>query len=264
MDLEKSNRDLEQFAYVASHDLQEPLRKIQTFAELSEKNIEYPVILKRYLQKINSSANRMSELIKAVLNYSRLAQSENEFVEVDLNHIVGNIKTDLELLIEEKKAVINADKLPTIKAIPLQVGQLFLNLISNSLKFCKNPPHINITSRVVTNEEIKKEARLKKETNYLQLTFSDNGIGFDQQYADRVFSIFQRLHSNSEYAGTGIGLALCKKIVENHNGLITVESELNKGTSFHIYLPLTDQRKSDNITGENGKIVQQLNRLVKD
>jgi PAS domain S-box-containing protein len=239
VELEKSNRELEQFAYVASHDLQEPLRKIQTFSELSEKNIQYPEILKRYLQKINSSASRMSELIKAVLNYSRLAISEKDFTAVDLNAILANIKTDLELLIEEKKATITATQLPVLWANPLQIHQLFLNLISNSLKFSERSPHVNISAKVVSSNEVKKSIMPKQAGNYLELTFMDNGIGFEQEYAEQIFGIFQRLHSQSDYAGTGIGLALCKKIIENHGGLIAVESQPNKGTCFYIYFPAT-------------------------
>lgn len=237
-ELEKSNRDLEQFAYVASHDLQEPLRKIQTFSELSERNMHSPEIQKRYLQKINSSALRMTQLIKAVLNYSRLLKGGEEFSTIDLNAVVENIKTDLELLIEEKKAIITATKLPVIKGIPLQINQLFLNLINNSLKFSDKTPVINISARIISKNQLRKNLLAINETDYTELTFNDNGIGFEQQYADKIFSIFQRLHARQDYAGTGIGLALCKKIVENHGGFITVESEPEKGTSFFVYLPL--------------------------
>lgn len=236
-ELEQSNRDLEQFAYVASHDLQEPLRKIQIFSELSEKNIQYPEILKRYLQKINSSGARMTELIKAVLNYSKLSRLNKEFSEIDLNTIVANIKTDLELVIEEKKASIVAGQLPVIWANELQMHQLFLNLISNALKFAEKPPQVTIAAVIVTGAHARKNDGLKKDASYLEISVADNGIGFDPQYADQIFAIFQRLHSGSEYAGTGIGLALCKKIVENHDGVIAAESEPGKGSTFYIYLP---------------------------
>jgi len=251
-ELEKSNRDLEQFAYVASHDLQEPLRKIQTFAELSEKNIQHPEIQKRYLQKVNSSAHRMTDLIKAVLNYSRLSKTDSEFVAIDLNAVIETIKTDLELLIEEKKAVITTTNLPSIQGIPLQINQLFLNLLSNSLKFSEGAPDINISSSILPESEIKKIGFTKNGAEYIKLVFSDNGIGFEQQYADKIFSIFQRLHT-SQYAGTGIGLALCKKIVENHGGFITVESEPEKGTSFFIYLPLMHNSNNEQTNSQDQK-----------
>jgi PAS domain S-box-containing protein len=251
-ELEKSNRDLEQFAYVASHDLQEPLRKIQTFAELSEKNIQHPEIQKRYLQKVNSSAHRMTDLIKAVLNYSRLSKTDSEFVAIDLNAVIETIKTDLELLIEEKKAVITTTNLPSVQGIPLQINQLFLNLLSNSLKFSEGAPDINISSSILPESEIKKIGFTKNGAEYIKLVFSDNGIGFEQQYADKIFSIFQRLHT-SQYAGTGIGLALCKKIVENHGGFITVESEPEKGTSFFIYLPLMHNSNNEQTNSQDQK-----------
>lgn len=235
-ELEQSNRDLEQFAYVASHDLQEPLRKIKTFSELSEKNVQHPEILKRYLEKISSSATRMTDLIKAVLNYSRLTRSDDVIVPVNLNDILKQIVGDLELYIEEKKAVIAIEQLPIVKGVPLQLNQLFLNLMTNSLKFTNEEPRIDIKSLVIPSALVKDSSQ-RKETDFVQISFADNGIGFDQQYAEKVFSIFQRLHPADQYPGTGIGLALCKKIVENHGGHITVESKAGEGTTFYIYLP---------------------------
>ena len=235
-ELENSNRDLEQFAYVASHDLQEPLRKIKTFSELSEKNVLHPEILKRYLGKISSSATRMTDLIKAVLNYSRLGREDAEQTDVDLNVIIQHIITDLELSIAEKKAVIQLENLPVVKAIPLQMSQLFLNLFTNSLKFTKGQPVIAVKAGPARKDDLP-DVMLQNKTEYIKINFSDNGIGFDQQYSDKAFSIFQRLHATAEYGGTGIGLALCKKIVENHNGFITVKSKPGEGTTFFIYLP---------------------------
>jgi signal transduction histidine kinase len=180
----------------------------------------------------------MTNLIKAVLNYSRLSKVDSAFVPIDLNHVIKSIETDLELLIEEKRAAIQVDHLPVIEGIPLQINQLFLNLFTNSLKFTKEAPVIRIAARTHSGTEAAKPALLKSVSSYVELAFKDNGIGFEQKYADRVFSIFQRLHPSQDYAGTGIGLALCKKIVENHGGMITVESEPDKGTAFFIYFPL--------------------------
>ncbi|RYY66330.1 MAG: HAMP domain-containing protein [Chitinophagaceae bacterium] len=239
-DLEKSNRDLEQFAYIASHDLQEPLRKIQTFADLSSRNIQHPQILERYLEKIGSSAARMSNLIRDVLNFSRLSRTGSDTWEpVDLNAILDGIRTDLELLIEEKAAVITAGKLPVVMGNPLQLGQLFQNLLTNALKFTERQPRISITSTTIEAPAPNPGVHLKPGIGYAELRFADNGIGLEAEYADKIFAVFQRLHTSSQYAGTGIGLALCKKIVENHDGAIAVESLLGAGTTFLVYLPLT-------------------------
>ena len=250
-ELEKSNRDLEQFAYVASHDLQEPLRKIQIFSELSSKSLEQPETAKQYLDKIHSSANRMSDLIKAVLNYSRLSGIEGEFTNVDLNAIIDHLKVDLELLLSEKKAIIKCEPLPVVKGVPLQLNQLFLNLFSNSLKFTEKTPEITIQSSFISPERAGSMGFAENGTAHVEIIFSDNGIGFDEQYADQVFSIFQRLHPNDKYEGTGIGLALCKKIVENHNGQIFVKSKEGVGTSFFIYLPAAKPLQQIQTTGPN-------------
>lgn len=236
-ELARSNSELEQFAYVASHDLQEPLRKIQTFAELGERNAQNPEVLKRYLEKVSSSAQRMTELIKSVLNYSRLSKYDDKFDDVDLNAVIRSICTDLELLIEEKGASIQHDPMPSIRGIKLQLHQLFLNLISNSLKFNDRKPRINITRQVQSGKEVPPQLELDPDLNYLVLQFSDNGIGFDPKFSDKIFSIFQRLHNDRNFAGTGIGLALCKKIVENHKGAISVQSIPGDGTTFFVYLP---------------------------
>lgn len=236
-ELEESNRDLEQFAYVASHDLQEPLRKIQLFSQLSEKNIEDPTLLKNYLEKINTSAARMSDLIIAVLNYSRLSRTDHTTSPIDLNTVVANIRSDLELVIHEKQAIITTNHLPVINANPLQMHQVFLNLISNSLKFSERKPNISITSTIVSSQMGHDGLKGQERNNFIELVFRDNGIGFEQKYASQIFTIFQKLHSEKEYAGTGIGLALCKKIIENHGGTIHAESLPGEGTTFYIYLP---------------------------
>jgi PAS domain S-box-containing protein len=237
LELESQNRELEQFAYVASHDLQEPLRKIQTFIDIIEHNFNDAVMVKKYFEKINSSAQRMTELIKSVLNYSRLSTEGREKENIDLNTVVDNMRTEFELLIHEKNARIEHDPLPVINAIAFQVHQLFANLIGNALKFTKNDPVVRISSKMVTKPGIVHAPQNLADGNYIEVSVSDNGIGFNQQYERVIFSMFQRLHGKKEYAGTGIGLALCKKIMENHNGYITVESELSKGSVFYVYFP---------------------------
>lgn len=236
-ELEKSNGELEQFAYVASHDLQEPLRKIQTFTELGQRSINDPVSLGKYLAKVSTSAQRMTELIKAVLNFSRLSKTDQQFIQVDLNSVLKDIFSDLELLLEEENAVIECGTLPILRGIPLQIHQLFLNLITNSIKFNDAQPKITITAVTGKGADFDNKLALNKDRMYVMLKFTDNGIGFEQKFADKIFSIFQRLHNDRSFSGTGIGLALCKKIVDNHDGRIAVESEPGKGTTFRIFLP---------------------------
>ncbi|WP_166436998.1 PAS domain-containing sensor histidine kinase [Niastella caeni] len=238
-ELEKSNHELEQFAYIASHDLQEPLRKIQTFADLVKEHLHDSEITEKYFNKIYSSAKRMSKLINDVLNYSRLTKTGEQFVNTDLNKVLKEVLSDFELLIEQKQAVVTHTDLPTIKGMPLQLHQLFSNLISNSLKFSESKPEISITAQILSPEEVQDYAHLKMDTAYVQLVFKDNGIGFEQQYAEQIFIIFQRLNNMRSYSGTGIGLALCKKIVDHHDGNITAKSEPGQGATFTILLPLT-------------------------
>jgi len=233
--LENSNRELEQFAYIASHDLQEPLRKIQTFSELLNRNIESNPEAKRYSDKIYTSAERMSTLIQAVLNYSRLTRSGDEFGTVDLNEVLDNVRTDFELLIDEKGAVIKSDTLPVIRGIALQLHQLFSNLVGNALKFTDNPPVVTITTNTLASFE--DFPGLDPSKSYVRLVFADQGVGFEQRYAEQIFTIFQRLN-HKRYSGTGIGLALCKRIVDNHNGAIAAVSEPNKGATFTVCLPI--------------------------
>ncbi|GAB2778411.1 hypothetical protein GCM10027275_22240 [Rhabdobacter roseus] len=236
--LKKSNHELEQFAYIASHDLQEPLRKIQTFADIIQQNVTHSGTAMKYLPKINDSARRMEELIRSVLNYSRLSMNGQSFEYTDLNQVLENIRDNFELQILEKRAVIQSDPLPVVKGIPLQLNQLFSNLIGNALKFSQKEPFIRITARFLSAAQIRIPTDAQPDDKYLELVFRDNGIGFDAQYADQIFTIFQRLHDKQTYAGTGIGLALCKKIVENHHGYILAQSEEGSGATFYIYLPL--------------------------
>ena len=243
-ELEIQNSELEQFAYVASHDLQEPLRKIQTFAELIQTNYDDKEFAERYFQKLDSSAKRMAELVRSLLNYSRLAKDIPSAGNVDLNTLVAEAEQDFELLIEDKKAVIRSGKLPVVQGNHMQLGQLFSNLISNALKFSRADPLIEISCSIVKTGQVLFAPKSLAEEAYYQIVFRDNGIGFEEQYSKMIFSLFQRLHGKQDYAGTGIGLALCKKIVENHNGVISATGEPGKGATFYVYLPVTTPNSS--------------------
>lgn len=236
-----ANRDLEQFAYVASHDLQEPLRKLQTFSHLLRDRFssELSEGAQMYIEKITSSAVRMSHLIKDILDYSRLGHNKPLFQPVDLNLIVSNVLGDYELMIKQKKITFQADNLPVVEAIPIQMNQLFYNLIGNSVKFVRKgvDPLIRVKCIRLTPEESENFARLKKDGTYFRITVSDNGIGFSQQYAEHIFSIFQQLNGRSKFGGYGIGLSLCKRIVENHGGIIYANGVENEGAAFTFILP---------------------------
>ena len=240
--LEHSNRNLEQFAFIASHDLQEPLRKILTFSGMLTDNFrkELPASAATLVAKISASSNRMSSLIHDVLNFSRIDKQANAFETIDLNTVLSNVLGDFSLLIEEKRASIQVGNLPFAAVVPFQINQLFYNLVSNSLKFTRTDghPEINITCRALSAFQVAKFPRLNKDHSYLEILFEDNGIGFEQEYSEKIFEIFQRLHSSAAYPGTGIGLALCKKIVTHHNGEILAESRDGGGALFRIILPL--------------------------
>lgn len=236
--LMKSNRDLEQFAYVASHDLQEPLRKIQTFTQLMDKHVDDPEKLNYYLSKINQSAFRMQQLIQDVLNFSRISNTAEAFIETDLNELLENLKIDFELIFREKNGELQYETLPKIKGIPLQLSQLFSNLISNSLKYSEKSPVITITHSKMSRSEIKSYSKLDVASPYTKIIYTDNGIGFESQFNEQIFDIFQRLHGKQSYSGTGIGLALCRKITDNHNGFIFAKGIPGAGATFTIMLPL--------------------------
>ncbi len=238
--LQKSNAELAQFAYIASHDLQEPLRKISMFTQLLEGRIGAGLDAQSQTQlsKISNSAIRMNTLIKDVLNYSELIKETEEFEYVDLNQVIEQGLLDFELLIEQKQASVNYQQLPVIEAIPLQMAQLFGNLISNSLKFTRPDvkPVISISSFLLNTEE-KKNAALEAGAEYYKITFRDNGIGLKPEHTEQIFNIFQRLHRKSDYEGTGIGLAMCKKIALNHHGDLTATDSTEAGAVFHVILP---------------------------
>lgn len=238
-ELEVNNRELSQFAYIASHDLQEPVRKISVFTDMLKNNLDKnPEKVDLYIDKILSSAKRMENLIKDVLQFSRLANISHEFEPVDLNAVITDILTDFDLIIEQKNAVINISELPIVEAIPLQMSQLFGNLLSNALKYTRQDsiPEIILRSEQLSEFEMNQHS-LNTDQSYIKIELQDNGIGFSQQYAEQIFNIFQRLHGNDQFSGTGIGLAMCRKIMQNHNGLIFAASEEGVGTTFTLIIP---------------------------
>jgi PAS domain S-box-containing protein len=243
-DLQKSNAELAQFAYIASHDLQEPARKISTFSEMLRKSLgKIDPRSDAYLAKVENSSSRMLTLIRDVLAFSQLSKAKHDFVPVDLNRILESTKNDFELYIEEKGATIANDPLPLVSGIPVQMSQLFGNLISNALKFSAGKkPFIQIAVSEIEGKDQVNGRMLDSHCRYYDISFTDNGIGFNQNNAEQIFDIFQRLHSKNEYQGTGIGLAMCKKICENHGGTIYAESSPGKGAKFHVILPNPENR----------------------
>lgn len=228
--LARKNAELKSFTYIASHDLKEPLRKIATFSEriLTTEEASLTDKGRFYFQRIRAAIERMQNLIEAVFAYTQ-TETGIEFKPTDLNDVTRHAIDTLDEAVMQSKAVIVYDALPTVYAIPHQIEQLFTNLISNSIKYARTGvrPHIVIAAEKETFEQ----------TEGWNLYFKDNGIGFDEKYKDKIFQIFQRLHGNAEYSGTGIGLAICKKIVDNHKGKITVHSKEGEGTEFVIWLP---------------------------
>ncbi|MEM1347730.1 MAG: PAS domain S-box protein, partial [Myxococcota bacterium] len=240
--LEQSNRELEEFAYVASHDLQEPLRKIQAFGDRLQRR--FGAVLEdtgiNYLTRMQSAASRMSVLIDDLLTYSRVTTRARPYESVDLNQVVAEVLEDLEIRCVEKRASLDVAKLPTIDADPMQMRQLFQNLISNALKFHKpdQPAHVCVSCELL---EPSLSARDRVPAR-VEIQVEDDGIGFDQKYADTIFGPFQRLHGRNEFSGTGIGLAICRKIVEQHQGAIMAFSAPGDGATFVVTLPLRHER----------------------
>ena len=240
-ELEANNKELQTFNYVASHDLQEPLRKIQTFiSRLIDKDLNsLSENGQQYLLRIQDSSQRMRILIDDLLKFSRANKAEQIFEETNLNKLLENSKQELVQIIEEKKATILNDELPNLNVIPFQMQQLFTNLINNSLKYSKENVAPIITINISEVDGFKENViPANEKKKYYKIIFKDNGIGFDSQYSEKIFLLFNRLHNKGEYSGTGIGLAICKKIVENHKGFIFADGQINIGTTFTIYLPL--------------------------
>jgi PAS domain S-box-containing protein len=235
------NKQLEQFASIASHDLKEPLRKIITFTDLvlNDEESHFSPTGQNRFSKVIDSARRMSRMIEDILSFSYLSQKE-EFETVSLQSILNETLELLDQPIKEKKALITSDNLPVAKVISSQIRQLFQNLISNSLKFARKEerPMLSITHDFVNGKQLMLEG-IKSEVDYLQIHFRDNGIGFDQKDKEKIFELFKRLHTRNEYSGTGIGLAIVKRIVDNHDGFISAESTLQTGAGFKILLPVS-------------------------
>ena len=243
-ELQRINKELESFNFISSHDLQEPLRQIQNFASriITDEQQNLSDKGKNYFNKINISAHRMQMLIADLLEYSRAKTEEKKFEIANLNEIVEDVTEELKEIIDEKNATIEVGEMGLADVIPFQFRQLMHNIIGNALKFSKPeiPPHIIIKNEIIKYSPLH-GANPSTEKEYCHITISDNGIGFEPQYKDRIFEVFQRLHDKQKMAGTGIGLAIVKKIVENHNGVITATSELNKGATFNIYIPTIRQ-----------------------
>lgn len=240
--LDKSNHNLQEFVYVASHDLQEPLRKISTFTERLNSKFESTLGQEggMYVKRILTASRNMQALLEDLLSFSRLSFTDKEFEKVSLQECLDNVIADLEIKIEETKTIINAASLPEVEAYASQMKQLFNNLIGNAIKFRKAdvPPVINISCSITDHTDYP-ALPMVKGTRYIKMTVEDNGIGFEQEFSERIFMIFQRLNGKVEYAGSGIGLSICKKITDNHHGFIFAEGVPDKGATFTILLPVT-------------------------
>ena len=239
-ELKRTNSDLEAFNRVASHDLQEPLRKIQMFvSRLNEEEKDSMSLRSQgYLEKVKSSSNRMRNLINNLLSYSKVDEVEEQPKRIDLNDVLISALDDLGERIDDMGAEVSSDALPVVNGVQFQLEQLFANLIGNSLKYVKKETRakIQIKSKIISRNEIPTEL-LSFGGNFVKLQFIDNGIGFEKKYEEKIFEIFQRLHGKNEFSGTGLGLSICKKIVQSHNGIIQAKGELDKGAEFTIYLP---------------------------
>jgi PAS domain S-box-containing protein len=247
-ELARSNAELEQFAYVASHDLQEPLRKIRAFGDRLKAKLDSTEVGegRDYLQRMQSAAARMQTLINDLLTFSRVISTTQPFVPVDLGAVTREVLGDLEVRIEQTKAKIEVGELPTIDADPMQVRQLLQNIIGNALKF--QPPNgvplVKITAQLV-KKPFASAAEPTPDDEVCEISIKDNGIGFDEKYRDKIFAMFQRLHGRSEYEGTGVGLAVCRRITDRHSGTITATSKPGEGATFIVRLPVFQMKREE-------------------
>ncbi|MEO6177093.1 MAG: ATP-binding protein [Flavobacterium circumlabens] len=235
--LKFKNKELEQFAFVASHDLQEPLRKIRIMLSRAAEHLTEEQKSLYYFDKITMAAARLSNLISDVLNYSRINNNDKSPLKVNLNEIISETLDDLSMVIEEKNAVLHIDSMPLVEGVDSQLRQLFYNLINNALKFNTSQPTVTITAAVMSAADSATVDIAAPIGSYDVISIADNGIGMDSEYSGRIFDMFQRLHERDQYGGNGIGLALCRRIIENHNGVLNFTSKPQEGTTFWIYLP---------------------------
>ena len=252
--LEAANKDLDLFAFMASHDLQAPLRKIRMFSDrlLASSDNSFGKEGKMYLTRIQEVSKRMQDLINDILRFSKIAVEKQSFEEVDLNGVVEEALSEMEPMIREKNALVELDRLPVLPASTVLMGPLFSNLISNALKYSKKGENPRVRIRYEEGPIQTMGNGKESEVRYGRIYIEDNGIGFDQKYAEQIFDMFRRLHSNAEYEGTGIGLALCKKIVEMHHGFISALGRPGEGAIFIVSLPLSIPQKE--LIGKNDEI----------
>ncbi|HBU69002.1 MAG TPA: hypothetical protein DEE98_01315 [Elusimicrobia bacterium] len=243
--LKMSNRNLEDFAYIASHDLQEPLRKVKAFSDLIKSKYESLIDEKGldYIDRMQKATERMQLLIDSLLSYSRISTKAQAFVLIDLNKVISEVLTDLEIRLNDTGGRVEVGKLTQIEADPVQMRQLFQNLIGNALKFHK--PDVSPVIKVYEENIQRPHEHLDNYSDYTRIIVEDNGIGFDEKYSEKIFAIFQRLHTREEYEGTGIGLAVCRKIMDRHNGSITAQSTPGQGSQFVLTIPLKQTNEEE-------------------